>query len=331
MSRKAHKKDVLQARERLAHLGLAADQGEPGEPCPDDSRFSALLEAEPGSAEQALFFDHLSRCDSCFQKWMALTEVLGEPAQTRSRPGARWKRRGLVGAVGSACGLALGVMLYLNIDQRPPQYDAADLSSGPAAVRTAPSPESAAAYKSEEAGPVEQPPEAAFSGETSRVAKNRAEAELPALVEQEMAGSTVAPGDAGVVGSVIPGYDDERAADTAPEVPQPVQIDRERAGFPPREPAAGSIDFISFISSFSDLCTTHPATLPPEDVWRPILNSGRLLLGSKQLGEAEKREFVEKSVRLLEKERAIDDKEWSELCEHARRLVPQQGGPHSRQ
>ena len=78
MSRKSHNRDDQQARERLAPLGLAADLADPGEPCPDDSRFSELLEAEPGSADQAQFFEHLSRCESCFQKWVALTDVLGE-------------------------------------------------------------------------------------------------------------------------------------------------------------------------------------------------------------------------------------------------------------
>lgn len=332
MSRKLHKRDGQQTRERLAQLGLAADQGEPAEPCPDDSQFSALLEAEPGSAEQTLFFEHLSRCESCFQKWNALTDVLGKPVETRSRSiTPRLRRRGLIGAVGSVFGLALGVMLYLNIDRRPSQYDAVDLSSGPAMVRLAPGPEPAAPYKSEEAGPVEQPPDGAYSGEAMGVAKNRAKVELPVPAEQEMADSAAAPGDGGAAGSVIPDLDDERAADSAPEDAQFEQMVRARTGFSPQEPAGQSIDLIGFIRSFSDLCTTHWATVPPEDSWRPILTAGRRLLGADRRWERGNREFVQESVRILEKETPIDDKEWGELCEQVRRLNPEQGGPHPRQ
>ena len=325
MIRKTQKKDSPQVRERLAQLGLAADPAEAGGACLDDSQFGALLEAAPGSAEQARFFEHLSRCESCFQKWMVLTDVLGTPAKTRSRRGSRLARRGLVGAVGSACGLALGVMLYLSIDHQPLDDDAADLASVPASVQSARSPEPQATDGSAESGLMEQRPDAALSVEARRVENSRAKAELPVLAEQKTAGGSAAPEGSQAVGSIVQS-DDERSADAAAEVSPPLRMNRERAVFSSRGPATGSLSFVSFAASLADLCTAHPETAAPEDMWRPILDTGRLLLGSKLRWEGESREFVEKSVRLLEKETAIDDKEWGELCEHARRLVPQQGG-----
>ena len=113
-------------RERLALAGLAADRKTAMEPCPDAERFAEFLEADPASPEQQSFVKHLAACASCRQKWLILSEELDESKDKKAESGPWFSRRGLLGFVGSACAIAVGVMLYLSIDYTSVPLDVPD-------------------------------------------------------------------------------------------------------------------------------------------------------------------------------------------------------------
>lgn len=99
-----------------AHLALAADRPAEPEVCLDDDVFARFLEMSPGSEKHQEVLDHLSVCDACYQKWLSVTEILDKASEKQA---ARSRKRSLLTAAGSACALAVGVMLYLSIDYHP--------------------------------------------------------------------------------------------------------------------------------------------------------------------------------------------------------------------
>lgn len=349
MSRKGQNRDDPQTRERLALLGLAADRTEPAEPCPDDEHFAALLEAEPGSAGHRPFFEHLSRCEPCFQKWLALSEALGKRLEEGAKSASRRRRRRLYGVAGSACGLALGVMLYLGIDYRPLKYNAADRQRGdqssevPTIRQPATSPAPGNALGPDETISARQPSGPLVSEPVPSVGKNRAKSELFDIEEEQgrAVGSSARYGQlsenkmddlsSSPVGdtalSALPELADERLPDSAIEGKKILTTGRETVDPDDEDSVRRPAAFIDFASSVDDLCTAHTqGTLYKDaEVWGPIIEKGQDLLDSEVMGERKIREFVAETIRLLGKE-SINDKEWGALCTGTSSLMPGKSG-----
>ena len=105
------------SRDRLANLALAADQSVMSEDCPDDETFARFIEGGLSSDERQTVFEHISKCDGCYRKWLSVSDVL-DTEQEKHRH-TRYRKRGLMTAAGSVCAAAVGVMLYLSIDYQP--------------------------------------------------------------------------------------------------------------------------------------------------------------------------------------------------------------------
>lgn len=110
-------KKYLQKRDLLAHLALAADRSAVPGDCPDNEAFARFLEIESESDDRQKMLDHISTCEACYQKWLSVSDVLD--AESEKETATRFLNRRLMTAAGSACALAVGVMLYLSIDYQP--------------------------------------------------------------------------------------------------------------------------------------------------------------------------------------------------------------------
>ena len=104
---------------RLSLLALNAEQAEVLDNCPDDTDFATFLDSDPLAPENETIRNHISLCESCYQRWLILSEDLSGAAETKSGPTQRFIKPRLLATIGSACALAAGVMLYISIDYKP--------------------------------------------------------------------------------------------------------------------------------------------------------------------------------------------------------------------
>lgn len=102
---------------RLGRCALAADRTQKTSRCPDDDAFARFIEAEASDPGQHALLEHISTCEDCCRKWLALSEVL--ESTTALKASGRSNTRRLLAAAGSVCAVAVGVMLYLSIDYQP--------------------------------------------------------------------------------------------------------------------------------------------------------------------------------------------------------------------
>jgi len=104
---------------RLSLLALSAEQAEALDNCPDDTDFAMFLDSDPLAPENETIRNHMSLCESCYQRWLILSEDLSGAAETRGGPTQSIIKPRLLATIGSACALAAGVMLYISIDYKP--------------------------------------------------------------------------------------------------------------------------------------------------------------------------------------------------------------------
>ncbi len=329
MSKNDKNSDESKTRERLALLGLAVDRSKPAGPCPDDHLFARLVEEVPGSAEQHEFVEHLSGCESCFQKWLILSEELNITETKQTESGSWLGRRHLLGAVGSACALAMGVMLYLAIDYRPLPQDAAemkvdDIESNGSSISHIPSPASEAELEMSEKSQALREPGAVVSGAALDALKRAQDAEptKPAarssvpLTKQEMDRELSIQGN-------IAEYADQMADEPMSREKKNVAAFNHQAPKEKTEPAASGSsaileEFEAYVELILDLCAENIKGTVPADLREQAAETGQILLEADMSGAIRYREFIEETMQLLEKETSINDKEWSSLCERAR-------------
>lgn len=340
MSRKGQQRNDSASRERLAHLGLAADRAGPKKSCPDDDRFAEMLESEAGSVAHRAFFQHLSHCESCFQKWLALSEELNGHPEKRAQAVSWFKRRPVLTGVGSACGLAMALMLYLAIDYRPVSYDRDDLQGDDAVSIGSSIAEPDERIRAEDDRERKQRPMSregappVDSGLGRQAGGTEKQAEAPKTEEQPLAPSAPAPAaprQKQTTGSAADFLEQEAlmslSVDAAKGPPASVmKSDRLRMEVDRRSLAAGRgaagmpREYKDFIDYVADLCRQNSGVFTAADSAR-LLKQARLLLESEALPAGEGRLFIEYVANFLEKEHAIDDKERGEFCEKARTMV----------
>lgn len=312
MSRKEQHRDAFESRNRLAQLGLAADQIGPEANCPDDNRFAEMLEAKAGSAEKRAFLEHLSQCEVCLQKWLVISEELRR--QPEEQTAAAWfTRRRLLTGVGSACGLALAAMLYLSIDYGSVHYDVAD--SQLQNTTLSPSADSEPVVEAEKSRQQTMAP-MRIEEESTEVAS----APSPALrVKKETSGGSIdsLKRDKSVAGA---DYSDQEAVGPAVNGQSLGSEATQSRSFVAELEAGKQPEYNDFIESIADFCKSDGDEFrPPESA--PLLEQGRVILSSEVLPAGESRRFVEDIVIFLEKERTIDDTKWIEFCERARVIM----------
>ena len=287
-----------ETQKRLALLALAAQRRESTHTCPDDEHFALLLEADPGSAEQQRFFDHLSVCESCREKWLVLSDELGPGSDRRDKTGFLHGRRGLLSLMGSACAVAVGVMLYLSIDYHPGLYED-DVSQAPANQDQVP------------------------AAETVRVDRFKKEAEAEKMVET----------DAGQVVSEPKRYRREAQMEKtatvktspAPQMSEPPAEQRgveqalsDRQSFSVASGAARQpVQFEEFIESLLTYCKDRKEGISRAEWSVGMLEQGKELLEREETIARDKKAMIDNIIQLLSRSEPVKDTELHELCEKA--------------
>lgn len=297
-----------ETQKRLALLGLAAQRREAEQPCPDDVRFAQLLEADSGSAEQQHFWDHLSWCESCREKWLVLSSELARSGDSKAKTGILRSRRGLLSLAGSACAVAVGVMLYLSIDYRPEHYEGTVLQA-----------------------PADQ--------DTTKIS----EAVRMDGLKKEAEAETAAEADAGQAVSEVKQYRRESQlqqpaevkTSPAPQMAEAPMVQRrsqkvlaDRQSFSVASGALESpIQFAEFIDSFLNFCDN-----PQEEISRAVFSEDMLEQGKKLLEldgtmTPEQKGLVEKIAQLLSGSEPVKDTELGTLCEESVRMAAERDHP----
>ena len=291
-----------QNQDRLALLGLAAHRREADHRCPDDERFAVLLEAEPGSAEQQHFFYHLSMCESCREKWLVLSEELGRSSDREGATGFLHGRRGLLSIVGSACAVAVGVMLYLSIDYHPVVYED-NVNQVPADQDQAPAAETARVEGVEKDAEAEKVVEADAAQVMSEPKRHRQESQVqpPAKVKTGPA---------------------PKMAEAPMERQSLEQAFSDRQNFSVASGAMEeSVQFGEFIASFLSYCSDRREEVSRAVQSEDVIEQGKGLLEREGTIARHKKAMIDKIIQLLGSSEPVKDTELEKLCEEAKRMA----------
>ena len=291
-----------ESQKRLALLGLAAERPEAGEPCPDDERFALLLEADPGSAEQQHFFDHLSACESCRQKWLVLSDELGRRPEHKDSSGFLHGRRGLLSIAGSVCAVAVGVMLYLSIDYHPVRYEN-DVTQAPADQAPAPAAETVRVDGVKKEAEVEKMVEADAAKMASEPTRYRREAQMEQSAEVQ---TSPAP----------------KMADALEERRGEGQLFSDRQSF---SVASGAmkhpVQFGEYIDSFLSYCGDRRGEVSSAARSEDIREQGKVLLEREGTITRDEKAMIDKIIQLLSSSEPVKDIELDQLCKEAERMA----------
>jgi hypothetical protein len=110
------------ADRRTALLGLAvAGRDADTTPCLSDEEMAALVDGVCSREERARYFQHLAYCETCYQHWVELSEVVASEENKRNRDkGHTLFRPQYFAWAGSLLAAAASVVLFLNITREPP-------------------------------------------------------------------------------------------------------------------------------------------------------------------------------------------------------------------
>ncbi len=350
MNRKEQKRDDSVSRERLAHLGLAADRAGPKGNCPDDNRFTEMLDGEAGSQLHRSFFEHLSRCEICFQKWLVLSEELGGHRKNRAGSVPWFKRRPVLTGVGSACALALVMVLYLAIDYRPVLFDkVASQSDDQASIGSSIAEPGERGQVEADAEQRSKSRQRAASADTDLVPETRTihgQAEAPKIEGQQpaVASAPAAPVrmQKEAASTAVDSAEHDRTlsqsdyADSG--VPAPLEMsNRITMEAKQHRPVAGHgvvhkpKEYNDLIDRIAELCRSGDGVIEAADAGQ-MLKQARMLLAPEAIPAGESRKFIEYVVDFLEKERSIDDEKRGEFCAKAGAVImeKQQSGDKPR-
>jgi hypothetical protein len=104
------------AEKAAALLALAADKGGDHGPCLLPEEMAELVDASCGKEELAIFMEHLSCCETCYEEWLTLKKMADRKenilSEGRVVPLSRFKKYGFIG---SALAMAASVVIFLNI------------------------------------------------------------------------------------------------------------------------------------------------------------------------------------------------------------------------
>jgi hypothetical protein len=308
---------------RLGPCALAADRTGKTSRCPDDDAFARLLEAGASDPGQHALLEHISTCEDCCRKWLALSEVL--ESTTALKTSASSSTRRLLAAAGSVCAVAVGVMLYLSIDYRPMLKTEADRSLGTATTV--------------ELQSSDQPADAAGSAVDADMRPNE-----PVLQEREYQAQGPTMELQSTTGAMMAEDQAVRALPEAAAEPSPAPLDSEEGAAGPGKmqedarkmsikekgfraetngaPSAHGLAVIQadalaqFVEQFVARCREdRPNGMEPATI-QDLIEQGRGLLHSGNLA-ADERVVVNDMLGVLERLPAVDTSRFEELCDRA--------------
>jgi len=232
-------------------------------------------------------------------------------------------------AVGSACALAVGVMLYLAIDYQPLlKHEAADSGiiannmTVPLAKKEsdAPVPEEMIAKPRTFGLAEKEVAELEDRGIAEERAKAQADKKTMAEVGSALAVKEKAP-TRPAAGQISETDNAARQADQALAEPEAAVAGQQDAAAPVRARFAEKSDALgSYIDLLQDFCAAGEGT---EDAtsFAQYAGKGRELLESEELSGTENRKFVEDIVELMEKGAPTDDNATVALCQRVREFT----------
>ena len=309
--------DKREVRRRLALLALASEQQEEAVgDCPEPEVFAAFLEGDPAAPENMAVLGHVSRCESCYQRWLELSRELKRAGQGASKAGSLVKRKRWLGGAGSIGAIALGIMLFFSLDYRGPDQQPAVQEAPETAPQTVPP--SVRMQADEDYGAVEEK-------ETMIKKESPAENEYSARQPLQQ------------MGSVKPAAKAERLEkqkgegggyESVQEVRLQVPLDADRV--PLAEKRAGSVlavsdqlsrtaaDLGAFMDLVSALCENDGgAELPTDQGWQQQLqilqDQGRALLESAAAQEQQRLQ-VERVMEIIAGAAGANSMDRDQLC-----------------
>jgi hypothetical protein len=116
-------KNSQKTEKAAALLALAADnEGEHGR-CLSPEEIAALVDTSCGKEELAIFMEHLSYCETCYEEWLILKKMddhnLNIPNKGRVYHLSKFKKYRFIG---SALAVAASVVVFLNISHQPSSF-----------------------------------------------------------------------------------------------------------------------------------------------------------------------------------------------------------------
>lgn len=116
-------KNSQKTEKAAALLALAADnEGEHGR-CLSPEEIAALVDTSCGKEKLAVFMEHLSYCETCYEEWLTLKKMddhnLNIPNKGRVYHLSKLKKYSFIG---SALAVAASVVVFLNISQQPSSF-----------------------------------------------------------------------------------------------------------------------------------------------------------------------------------------------------------------
>ncbi|MGA7279919.1 MAG: hypothetical protein WBW79_18440 [Desulfocapsaceae bacterium] len=312
--------DKREVKRRLALLALASEQQEEAlGDCPEPEVFAAFLEGNPAAPEYQAVLGHVSRCESCYQRWLELSRELGRAGQGASKAGSLVNRKRWLSGAGSIGAIALGIMLFLSLDYQAPEQQSAFQDAPETAPQAVPpsvrmqADEDHGATEEQEAVIRTSPAKTVYS---ARQPAQRAGATEPAAEAERLEKQK---GEGG-------GYE------SVQEVRLPEPLDAQRVQ--PAEKRAGSIlvtsdqlsgtmaDSGHFMDLVFELCeSAGDAEVPTDKRWEQkrqmLQDQGHGLLESGKV-QGQERSQVERVLELIAGETGAASVDREQLC---RRLV----------
>lgn len=114
MTEKKNNNEMQEQQRRLALLALATAKKERVDGCPGSEEFAKLLDGNCRKEERRALMGHIVYCESCYQEWLLLSDVVGEKHQHRKRGRiiSFISKKGFLTAAGSVCAVAASLIVF---------------------------------------------------------------------------------------------------------------------------------------------------------------------------------------------------------------------------